>query len=149
MKLSREESFDIFGQVMYLMLTNLNRLRSPEKLLSYVGTTTRREIYSMNRRGKLIDYLADNESTLRTPDDSPGPEERLEESARQEAVLNAMAKLPERDYRLLRLLFFDQQRPDYKEVSEVLGIPEASIGPTRARSLHKLRRILKRSGFEF
>lgn len=40
MKLSREESFDVYGQVCYRLLTGIHKLRTPAKLLAYVGTVT-------------------------------------------------------------------------------------------------------------
>ena len=56
-----------------------------------------------------------------------------------QAVRNALAELPDSQRRLLILLHADAQ-PSYREISKALGIPQGSIGPTRARSLAKLRR---------
>ncbi len=149
MKLSREESFDVFGQVIYLLLVNLDKLRSPDKLLAYVGTTTRREIYSVNRREKLFEYIVDTELRLKTDSVYPGPDKTYEQSKRRETLSRAMFKLPQRDYQLLRILFFDSRKPDYEAASDLLGMPVGSVGPTRARILAKLKRILEKEGFEF
>lgn len=43
---------------------------------------------------------------------------------------------------LLITLYFQPESPSYAEVSEALGVPVGSIGPTRARCLQRLRRIL-------
>jgi DNA-directed RNA polymerase specialized sigma24 family protein len=55
-----------------------------------------------------------------------------------------VAELPERCENLIRLLYFDTTEPTYADVSQRLGIPVASIGPTRARCLEKLRKIFER-----
>ena len=52
---------------------------------------------------------------------------------------NGLAELPDPQRRLLILLHADA-RPSYREISEAWGIPQGSIGPTRARGLAKLRR---------
>ncbi len=149
MNLSREESFDIFGQVSYLLLRNLKNLRSPEKLLSYITTMTRREVYSLTRRAKLFERLTDLGYHLRNESSEPQPDEAYEKSRQEELLMEAILLLPRRDYELIKSLFLDTSEPSYEEISKKLGIPVSSIGPTRARSLAKLKRILKRKGFEF
>ena len=37
---------------------------------------------------------------------------------------------------------FDQESRRYADISRDTGIPIGSLGPTRARALHQLRRIL-------
>jgi hypothetical protein len=49
--------------------------------------------------------------------------------------------MPERCRRLLRLLMATPP-PSYNEISEALGMPVGSIGPTRARCLDCLRKIM-------
>jgi RNA polymerase sigma factor (sigma-70 family) len=149
MKLSREEGFDIFGQVCYLLLKNIGSLRSADKLLAYVGTMTRREVYAMHRKSKIFEYLDIIVEGNLSVQEEHTPEKMYEITERVEKLMSAMVELPERDYRLLKLLFFDQAEPDYEEASRILGIPVASIGPTRARSLAKLQGILKGKRYRF
>lgn len=148
MKLSRDESFDVFGQAAYLLLTNLDRLRSPEKLLSYIATTTRREIYALNRRSRFFEYLSDFSIDGRIGRSDKAPDQLYEQSKRTELLMKAIPLLPPRDYELIRSLFLDSSEPSYREISKKLGMPVSSIGPTRARSLAKLKKILKKKGFE-
>ena len=149
MKLSREESFDVFGQVCYLLLKNISNIRSSDKLLAYVGTMTRREVYALYRKSKIFEYLDNITEGRLTVQDEDTPDRMYEMTERVEKLMSAMVELPERDYRLLKLLFFDQPEPNYEEASQILGIPVASIGPTRARSLAKLQGILKEKRFRF
>ena len=46
--------------------------------------------------------------------------------------------------KLLTLLFYTQEPPPYSEIAAQIGATEGSIGPTRARCLQKLLRLLKK-----
>lgn len=149
MKLSREESFDIFGQVSYLLLLNLGKLRSADKLLTFVGTMTKREVIAFVHKSRQLWHLRETVmdemygSWVKTPDAI------YVITRMSEALTKAMAMLPKTDYKLIQALFFDSEARSYKEISEQLGIPSTSIGPTRARCLRKLHRIMKKNGFIF
>ena len=54
----------------------------------------------------------------------------------------AVAALPERNRRLIELMYMSGNEHSYEEIAVELGIPVASIGPTRIRSLKKLRKLL-------
>jgi RNA polymerase sigma factor (sigma-70 family) len=140
--LSREESCDVFGQVSYKLLKNLKKIKSAGKLLQYVRTITINETINLYRRTKL-----DHKATKHVYDTiyhlKPlNPEEIFEYSARIERLMDALARLPKREYQLLKALFLEQEETSYKEISEQLGIPVSSIGPTRARGLSRLQTIL-------
>jgi RNA polymerase sigma factor (sigma-70 family) len=144
MRLSRDETYDVHGQVSYLLVRNLRNLRSPKKLLSYVGRITRNEALKIIRKLKLQET---SESTL--IENLPGarnlpPDESYDSVRRTEAVAAAMAMLPERCFELIWALFFDADEPSYKEILKHLGIPVQSIGPTRKRCLEKMKKIMKR-----
>ena len=152
MKLSREESFDIFGQVCYLLLENIDKIKTSEKIVSYVATMTRREVYALYRKSRVYEYF-DNRTleniTGKQADETLNPDKLYEMTRREEELMKALLLLPEREYKLLRMLFLDRSEPSYRETAEKLGIPVSSIGPTRARGLEKLYRILKKKRFEF
>ena len=56
-------------------------------------------------------------------------------------VLQAFAKLPEKDQQLMRLLCTVPPL-DYATIAELLGRPVGSIGPSRERCVNKLRKLL-------
>ena len=58
---------------------------------------------------------------------------------RNVALRAAFAELSPRCYQLLSMLVGDPP-PPYADISNQLGIPVGSIGPTRARCLERLRR---------
>lgn len=142
-KLSRDESFDIYGLVCYELVNNIHTLKSPDKIVYFVATMTRRKIYNFYRRMKLLD-LTDIDIAGLIPDKNatdPGKEYELQRQ--RILLLEAMEKLPEKEYLLLKALFFDPGEPSYKEISKRLKIPVSSIGPTRGKALAGLKRILK------
>jgi DNA-directed RNA polymerase specialized sigma24 family protein len=53
-----------------------------------------------------------------------------------------MSTLPSRSQRLLELLMADPPA-SYTEISDQLGLPIGSIGPTRGRCLERLRLVLQ------
>ena len=69
---------------------------------------------------------------------------RLEE---QHKIRTAVAALEDRCRKLLTLLFYQPDPPPYAEIAVTIGVTAGSIGPTRARCLQKLRRLLDESGF--
>ena len=147
--LSREESYDVFGQVSYLLLNNLDKLRSPETLVKYVSTMTKRETLAVFRRAKLDENAADAVREMMY-DLSPEPPDKIYEKVEKiQELMNAVVLLPKRQSGVLKALYFDKKEPKYEEVAEELKMPVSSIGPTRARGLARLYRILKQRRFEF
>jgi RNA polymerase sigma factor (sigma-70 family) len=61
----------------------------------------------------------------------------------EHALERALDQVQDRCRRLIDLLYFDTNEPSYSQISQIMGMPEASIGPTRARCLEKLRKLLK------
>lgn len=149
MRLSQEESLDIFGQVCYILLQNLDRLKSPEKILSYVSTTARREVLRGIRRTKLFEKLEEETTKQISVTEFSRPDEEFDKMSELEILMAAMAQLPEKEYKLLWHLFLDETEPSYDEISEKVGIPVSSIGPTRSRALLKLKKIMKRKQYKF
>ncbi|MEW5925709.1 MAG: sigma-70 family RNA polymerase sigma factor [Candidatus Zixiibacteriota bacterium] len=142
-RLSREESCDVFGQVSYKLLKNLKNIKSAAKLFNYVGTIAARESVNIFRRAKLDEKAV--EQIYRTIYDfkPPAPDEIYAYSRRLEIINRAMMRLPDREYRLLKAMYLEEGANSYKEIAERLEMPVSSIGPTRARGLLKLYKMLK------
>jgi RNA polymerase sigma factor (sigma-70 family) len=130
-----EDCADVFQRVCLDLYQNLKQLRSDRTLAAWLITVTRRRSYAFIREKRqsisIDEYLAESDPQV--------------EAVENEFLLErAVAELPDRCESLIRLLYFDTTEPTYAEVSERLGIPVASIGPTRARCLEKLRKMLER-----
>ena len=81
------------------------------------------------------------------PFDGPAPhepeiDEALLAAERAEVVREAMTHLPRRWQRLMEMLMADPPA-SYAEISDELGLPVGSIGPTRGRCLARLRVLLE------
>jgi len=128
------------SQVTWLRLVeHLDSVRDPQGLGAWLATTARRECLRVIKAGRR-DVLVDDDALFEQGQPRPaGPEEAVLHSEREAALRRALESLPERCYRLLRVLLADPQ-PSYAEVSAALGMPLGSIGPVRARCLACLRR---------
>jgi RNA polymerase sigma factor (sigma-70 family) len=141
MRLNRDESYDVFGQVCYQLLQNLDKIHSPQKLPGYVATITRREVLARLRRHRRF---VNDETVLQALTDMAAEEPTVlhDQLGQSRQLMSALLRLPPRDYQLLTLLFLEPAQPSYEEVARQLQIPVSSIGPTRQRSLAKLRRLM-------
>lgn len=148
-RLSREESFDIFGQVSLQLVNTIGSLRSPEKIVSFVATITRRQIYSFYQKIQVLEFLDEQMVESVADDGKSDPEADFKRSSQREILLEAMNHLSERDFRLIEMLFFDPNEPTYEEIAKKLKMPVSSVGPIRGKALAKLYRILKRKGIDF
>lgn len=148
MRLSSEESLDIFGQVCYLLLHHLPNLKSSDKIIGYVSTITRREILRVIRRKQIFDNIDPEITKSISVTKFKNPDIIFEEAKNLEMLIKAVVKLPPKEYKLIWHLFLDENEPSYEEISEKLDIPVSSIGPTRIRCLNKLKKIMLRKGFK-
>jgi len=148
-RLSQEESLDIFGQVCYLLVKNIGQVRSADRIFSYVGTITRRQIYDRFYKDRNIEFVEPEELATRVGHSGQTPDQTFEEDRQRQLLLEALSSLPKRDYQLLMALFFDENEPSYEDIAARLKMPISSIGPTRGRALKKLQSILKRKGYKF
>lgn len=145
--LDEELAADVFQRVCELLLHHLPQLEQPNRIGAWLATTARRESWRVSRRQRvalpsLDDALATDEAT-QIPDQAPLPDEVLLRLEEQHRVRLALGALDERCRQLLELLFAQPEAPSYGEIAAVLGTSEGSIGPTRARCLQKLRRLLE------
>jgi RNA polymerase sigma factor (sigma-70 family) len=135
------DAADVVQTVWLELLRRLHEIRSPQALTGWLVTAARREAWrvrTMSRR-----QAADGVAALEeAPDPGPGPDEGLLSDERDRALWRHFARLTERCRRLLWIVA-QVERPDYAVVSEALGMPHGSIGPTRGRCLAKLREMLR------
>ena len=140
-RLTQAQAEDVAQTVWLTLLEHLDDLREPAALPGWIATTTRREC--LRAIGQTQHQIPVDPTTgaLDAPalDDEDGMAIALIRTERHRALLDGLAELPEHQRRLLLMLSTDPP-PSYQEVSERLGIPVGSIGPTRQRGLDRLRR---------
>jgi RNA polymerase sigma factor (sigma-70 family) len=147
-RLSPDDAADIFQSVCLKLLENLSTLRDHEKIASWLITTTTRECWRMFARQKR-----DNPSPALEDDDSdptaeiasaaPLADEQIQLIEQQQALRSGLESLPERCQRLLEMLFYQKDELSYAEIARRAAMPVSSIGPTRARCLDKLKKVLE------
>jgi RNA polymerase sigma factor (sigma-70 family) len=143
-RLSSASTDDVVQTVWLRLAEHCGRIREPDRLASWLATTTRNEALRVIRGNtRLMPQATVAESAELT---SPSVEERITDDATMRAVLRAFAQLSDDDQQLLRLLCTVPPL-DYQTIAEMLGRPIGSIGPTRARCLERLKRLLP-PGFE-
>jgi RNA polymerase sigma factor (sigma-70 family) len=150
--LDEDAATDVFQNVFASLVERLDRIEQPDRIQAWLVTAAKREAWRavLNRNQSRNAATADeSEEDLldRLPDQSLLPDELLLELEKQHTVRAAVGSLDERCGRLLTLLFYRAEPPAYAEVAAELNISAGSIGPTRARCLQKLLRVLKESGF--
>ncbi len=129
-----EDCADVFQRVCMELYQSLGRLRSDQTLPAWLITVTRRSSYAVLRTRK---------STVPIEEFEVASDQKILQIEEQFAVGRAVTELPERCRNLIQLLYFDLNEPSYEDISQRLGVPVASIGPTRARCLEKLKKILE------
>jgi RNA polymerase sigma factor (sigma-70 family) len=143
-KLAESDAADVVQATWLRLLENIHRIEYPERVGSWLAATARHEcLRSLTARKKIVLTLDD------APLDGvalhePEIDERLLAEERAETVRQALSRLPWRWQRLLELLMADPPA-SYAEISDQLGLPVGSIGPTRGRCLERLRVMLQTS----
>jgi RNA polymerase sigma factor (sigma-70 family) len=149
MRLSPNDAADVFQSVCLKLLENLPTLRNQDKLSSWLTITTRRESWRLARRRRREHVIAADESgdgpdeLSQMPDRQVPLDEQQAALEQQQILRQAVEQLPERCRQLITLLFYRGGDLSYDEIARQLGIPRASMGPTRARCLARLKKLLE------
>ena len=128
-----------------------SRLRKPEVVRYWLLTTCRNAVRDVYRRrsrsNELTQMKTAEDQTLGRLVSADDPDRGLIDDERRMALREALGRLDPSDRELLALLMLDPP-PSYEEIAEQLNRPVGRIGPTRARSLERLRVTLKGVGHE-
>jgi RNA polymerase sigma factor (sigma-70 family) len=143
-RLGQADSAEVAQTTWLRLLENLGSIREPERLGGWLATTARREALRLLKlRGREV--VTDDEARFdEVPSAAQTPEDVLLGSERKQQMRHAFAKLPERCRKLLHLVIVVS--PPYTEVAAILDMPIGSIGPSRARCLDRLRKLLDADG---
>ncbi len=136
-RLSSWDADDVIQSTWLQFMQHGRELREPAALSGWLVTTARRSSLRLLQR-HVREQLMDDPGCS-TAGDHAEPERELLAAERREALHGALAELPDRHRNLMSMLVTS---PDlsYEDVGRRLAMPVGSIGPTRARSLDRLRR---------
>ena len=146
--LDEHSAADVFQTVFSRLVAHLDRITEPDRLQAWIVTSTKREALLQRSRGqRTVSMTRDDdedgdEAAWDIADESPLPEESLAELQQAHQVRVGLDRLDARCRDLLLLLFDASEAPAYEEVAARMEMPVGSIGPTRARCLEKLRRLV-------
>jgi RNA polymerase sigma factor (sigma-70 family) len=143
-KLVDSDAADVAQATWLRLLEHIDRLRSPDRVGYWLAATARNEcLRSITARKKVL--LGRDEVTLEGVAAAESDvDERLLTAERAQMVREALSCLPWTWQQMLKLLMADPPA-SYAEISDQLGLPVGSIGPTRQRCLARLRVLLHAS----
>jgi RNA polymerase sigma factor (sigma-70 family) len=147
-RLSPDDAADIFQAVCLKLYQKLTTLRDHGKISSWLITTATRECWRVAGRNRRDSPNAtsgeedDSDPMADIPASAPLADEERETLERQQAVRQSVESLPERCRDLLTMLFYQSEETSYAEIARRMDMPVPSVGPTRARCLEKLKKLL-------
>ena len=142
-RLAESDAADVVQVTWLRLLEHIDRIEYPERIASWLATTARHECLRHLAAGKRVIVVQDDHDAFtEVVGHQPEVDERLLAEERAHAVRAALSTLPSRSQQLLELLMADPP-VSYTEISDQLGLPIGSIGPTRGRCLERLRLVLQ------
>jgi RNA polymerase sigma factor (sigma-70 family) len=138
--LSRADAADVSQTAWLRLVEHLHRLRDPERVGTWLASTTRHEALRTLRRARRQLPVGDEAELEGSSPLVDSPEARTLAAERSDLLWRAFAALPARCQALLRVLMADPP-PSYQQVAVAMDMPIGSIGPTRGRCLDRLRQL--------
>ena len=136
-RLQGADAEDVFQLVFLRLYERQATVTDPDRLGGWLGTTTKRECWSLLRRSARQPVLDPHDVA-----DEGGADHELDlglvADERHQAFGTAFGSLSEECRRLLRLLSADPQL-SYDDIAGILCRSRGSIGPTRQRCIKKLQ----------
>ena len=131
---------DVVQTVWLRLAENCDRIRDPERLAAWLATTTTRN-EALRVSKKQARTLSVGDVPERSDNTVSSLEELVTDNDTLGLVMQAFGKLSPADQQFLRLLCTVPPL-DYATIAEMIGRPIGSIGPSRERTLAKLRKLL-------
>jgi RNA polymerase sigma factor (sigma-70 family) len=148
--LSEELSADVFQNVLEKLVEKLDDIEQSERIRAWLVTTARRETWRIGQRVSAGPHSLDSQETsFDVPDTTMQPEQQLLDLEEQHRVRTAVEQLESRCRELLTMLYYQDEPLPYTEIAEKLQVSIGSIGPTRARCLQKVLKLLEEANETF
>jgi RNA polymerase sigma factor (sigma-70 family) len=141
-KLVESDAADVAQTTWLRLLEHIDRIEYPARVGSWLATTARHECLRSLAAHKKVVVSQDDIELAAVDVYQPPVDERLLAAESAQTVREALSRLPGRSQRLLEMLMADPPMP-YADISDELGLPVGSIGPTRGRCLAQLRVLLQ------
>jgi RNA polymerase sigma factor (sigma-70 family) len=142
-RLPESDAEDVVQNTWLRAFEHLRDVRDPQRVSSWLVTIARRECLKL-MRGKREVLGLDHQAEQRD-ERSPQPEKAAVDARMNDLLWQHVNSLPASS-RDLVVALSSNDAPAYADLARCKGIPIGSIGPTRMRSLRKLRTSLERAG---
>jgi len=143
-RLPESDAEDVVQNTWLRAFEHLGEVRDPERVSSWLVTIARRECLKLMRSGKREVPGLEQQAEQRD-ERSPHPEKAAVDARMNDLLWQHVNSLPDSS-RALVVALSSNDAPAYADLARCQGIPIGSIGPTRMRSLRKLRTSLERAG---
>jgi RNA polymerase sigma factor (sigma-70 family) len=143
-RLPESDAEDVVQNTWLRAFEHLDDVRDPERVSSWLVTIARRECLKVMRTGKREVPGLEQQAEQRD-ERSPHPEKAVLDARMNDLLWQHVNSLPDSS-RALMVALSSNDAPAYADLARRRGIPIGSIGPTRMRSLRKLRSSLERAG---
>jgi RNA polymerase sigma-70 factor (ECF subfamily) len=129
-----DASLDVCQETFIKLFQNINRVKDPLKLKSWICSIARNLCYDLLRKEKHLNK--DSEIT------KIGQSEDFTKSVRKKAIIqNALERLNSRDRLLLTLFYYENF--DIKEIADIVKIKPENVKVALSRARIRLREELK------
>ena len=146
-KLTESDTDDLCAEIFVAILADnfaiLRRFRGESSLATYLTVIARRIIVRevINRRlSEAMGHVKSHNFNVQMAQAEHSEVARIDN---EELVHQMLAGLPDSDANVIRQ--FHLEGKSYREIGELLGIPENSIGPTLSRARERLRQSMSAS----
>ncbi len=144
-RLAESDAADVVQATWLRLFEHIDRIECPDRVGSWLATTARHECLRVVAARKRMVLVHDDDDAFQgVIPHEPDIDERLLADERAADVRKAISHLPSQWQRMLGMLMADPPA-SYAEISDQLGLPVGSIGPTRGRCLARLRVLLQAS----
>jgi RNA polymerase sigma factor (sigma-70 family) len=143
-KLGESDAADVVQTTWMRLIEHIDRIEQPARVGSWLAATARNECLRHLAARKRIVLVHEDSEFAEADQHGPEVDEALLASERARDVRRALTHLPPQWRQLMEMLMADPP-VSYAEISDQLGLPIGSIGPTRGRCLAKLRVLLDAS----
>jgi RNA polymerase sigma-70 factor (ECF subfamily) len=140
---NREAAFDAAEDVFLVAWRRLSEIPPDDRALPWLYGVARRVLANQRRSASRFARLA-RRAAASVPDPPPGPEAEAITSLETDAVLTALATLPDPDQEVLRLTYWEEL--PHAEIAPIIGCSTESVHVRRYRAERRLANALARAG---
>jgi RNA polymerase sigma factor (sigma-70 family) len=146
-RMTEDDTADAVQMTWLRLMENLERIRDPRRLAGWLATTCRRECQALLRRSRSS-IAVEEDHMDRLLGGTGSADQPILVAEQYAALWQAFQRLSEWCQRVLRALVVDAEDgpPSYRLIASQLRTPVGSLGPTRARCLGQLRKLLDSGG---